>query len=240
MAASEALLSLELNGNELVANMLQVAQAGKGYLLLQIVSEGITTKEIAKDAGDKRAEKQPSVEQGLEGEAVAQRERLPPGGTQVAHTTVDKRTLNDAHLVEVRGDIGIGRLEACTTGREMPVVLGIEIHGSPITEVMFILEIQFIPFFRPQLVAEVVIVPSESYAEIEVPDAEVEGFNGSLVMVVKDGVVTVAFRINVDVVTTEIVREGRTRESEAVRVVHDLTASQHPLTQTERDVGAEV
>ena len=59
-------------------------------------------------------------------------------------------------------------------------------------------------------------------------------------MVVKDGVVAVAFRIDVDVVTTEIVREGRTRQSEAVRVVHDLTASQHPLTQTERDVGAEV
>ena len=105
MAASEALLSLELNANELVANMLQMTQAGKRYLLLQIVSEGITAKEIAKDAGDKRAEKQPSVEQGLEGEAVTQRERLPPGGTQITHTTVDKRTLNYGNLY---GDLSAG------------------------------------------------------------------------------------------------------------------------------------
>ena len=39
---------------------------------------------------------------------------------------------------------------------------------------------------------------------------------------------------------TVIVGEGRTRETQAMRVIQDLTASQHPLTQTERDVGTEV
>ena len=141
MAAPKPLLSLQLNGSELIVVSLQVAQASKRHLLLYIVSEVVASDEVAKDIGDKRAEEQPSVEHGLEGEALAQRKRLPPGGTQVAHATTNLESIQTFHLVEVRGEISIGSLEACATGGEMPVVLRIEIHGSPITEVVVVLEV---------------------------------------------------------------------------------------------------
>ena len=84
------------------------------------------------------------------------------------------------------------------------------------------------------------MIPTQTYAEVEVADTEVEGVYGSLMMVVKHSVTALAFRIDVDVAMTVIVGEGRTRETQAMRVVQDLTTSQHPLTQTERDVGTEV
>ena len=176
------------------------------------MSEVVATNEITNDIGDIRAEEQPSVEHGAEGETLAQGKRLPPGGTQVAHTTTYKRTIKTLHLVEVRGDIGISRLEACTTGREIPVVLRIEIDGSAIAEVMIILYIH-IGFICRQMVAEVVIVPTQTNAEIEVPDAEVKGLYSRLMMVVKHGETAFAFQIDVDVVMTVIVGEGRTRQS---------------------------
>ena len=60
-------------------------------------------------------------------------------------------------------------------------------------------------------------------------DDEINRLDSSLMMVIKNGVLTFALIIDTDVVTTELVGEDRTGKTEASRVVDDLTACQYPL-----------
>ena len=87
--------------------------------MLHVVAEGVASNDVAEDMGTLGTEEQASVEHGLEGEALTNGKRLAPRGTDVAEASLA------VELGQVVGNIGVGRLEACTTGGEVPVVFRI-------------------------------------------------------------------------------------------------------------------
>ena len=110
MIVADALLSLELSGNELLPDVLYVAYAGEGHLLLYVMAEPFAADGIAENRRNHVAKEQAAIDHRLEGEALAQSERHAPVGIDAAHARVT------VELHEVIGQVGILSLEAGTTG----------------------------------------------------------------------------------------------------------------------------
>ncbi len=71
---SDTLLRLKLCCHELVVHVLHVADTGEGHLLLDVMTEPVTTNGIAEDIRNDGAEEQTSVEHRLEREIFAKGE----------------------------------------------------------------------------------------------------------------------------------------------------------------------
>ena len=85
--------------------------------------------------GDISTEDHTTIEQTLKGEAFTKRERLAPRSTHIGNTDP---------IVELRkivGDIGIASHKSTSTGGEVPVILGVELHLGLIDEIMTVFEI---------------------------------------------------------------------------------------------------
>ena len=127
-----------------MVDILHVAKAGEGHLLLDVVAEPLAANGIAEDGRGDGAEEQAAVEHGLKGEAAADGERHAPVGTHLAHA---RRLTQFAAVVgpyvelsQVVGHVSILSLEAGTAGGEVPVVLAVVVDSAPVAEEVLVFE----------------------------------------------------------------------------------------------------
>ena len=120
------------------------------------MSEPVAADGVAEDGWHHVAEEQSAIDHRLEGEAVAHGERHAPVGTHIAHTCLT------VELGEVIRQVGILRIEPCTTGGEVPAVLGVEFQTGTVAEEMLIFELHLGRCLRAELIAVVHIIPTHT------------------------------------------------------------------------------
>ena len=179
VVGAEALLGLQLSSYEVTIDVLHATNACKGHLLLDVVSEVVTTDGITEDRWQDGSEEQTTIEHGLQREATTKGERHAPVSTDVAQTwflavggAVDRTRFKTCKIV---GQIGIFCFEACATSGKQPVVFTIVVDACTIAEVVLVDERHLLRRLRTELVAVVQIVPTQSHLEIEMAQVEIEG-----------------------------------------------------------------
>ena len=230
-ATADALLCLQLCGHELVIDVLYVANAGKGHLLLNVMTEPLCSDGITEGWGDDRAEEQTSVEHRLESETIADGERHAPVGVDVAHTGLA------VELGEVIGEIRILCLETRTTGGEVPVVLAIVVHTCMVAVEVLVLQHALYGGLCTKYIAVVHVVPTQTVLDVEVTQVVVDRDDLGLELVVADVVVAIAFAIDVNVVTPKGI--GDHRADEAAGMDGQLALSHQTLAKAQGDIGAD-
>ena len=77
VVGAEALLGLQLSSYEVTIDVLHATNACKGHLLLDVVSEVVTTDGITEDRWQDGSEEQTTIEHGLQREATTKGEQEP-------------------------------------------------------------------------------------------------------------------------------------------------------------------
>ena len=168
VVVENAILCLELYGNQLVAYVLHVSYSGKGHLLFDSVTEPFASKGVAECERDVIADKETGVDGGLQGEATGGGEVDADVGADV----VDANAIVEAD--EVGGAVEVGGVETDTPRGEIPMVFGVEVGAGVIGEVVLVGDDGDGAVVRKEVAVVVEIIPTEASMNKVVAQAQVK------------------------------------------------------------------
>ena len=161
-------LHLHLGGEEVVAEVFEVADAGEGCLLFDGMGEPFAADGVAVGDGDLVCEEEAGVEHGLEREPREGCDVDTPVGVDVADA--DAAVVGD----EVGGAVVVDGAEAGATRGEVPLVFVVEVGGGVVGEVVVVGEGGYGAVGGEELAVVVEVVPAETGVDFEVAEPQVE------------------------------------------------------------------
>ena len=168
VVAKYAVLCLELDGEQLVSNILHVPDTGKGHLLLDSVTEPFAAEGVAEGQRDIFAEKETRVKQGLQCEASGRGEVDAEMGADV----IDTDMVVEAD--EVGGAVEVGGVETDAARGKVPMVLGVEVDAGVVGEVVLVGNDGGSAVVGKQVAVVVEIIPTEASMNKVVVQAQVK------------------------------------------------------------------
>ena len=212
-------LCLQLCGQQFIPRLFDVCNACEGSLLFHVMSKPLSSNIVADNERRILTRQETAVEHGLNGKVAAQGERHAPHGCVLAQANAISQ------LHKIVGDIGETRLELSASRGEVPLVLAIVVHLPDITEEVAVVREITLVLRQPvnKQVAEIVVVPFGSDADIEVSHVEVQRRHVESVLVVGDVITLLTVLIDINVVVSKRIGDGGPDEAHGVEAPVDLS-----------------
>ncbi len=201
----ELCLEPQLAGHEMVVSDLYMAYSRERHLLVEIMTEPLSSKAVHTDERNIRAKEQPAVKHWLKGENTTQRKRHAPVGTKLTEPAVT------FERIKVVREIAIRSLKVGSSRGKHSFVLRVVMEVGIVTEEMAVADIEPRVSYRALYheSVEVVIVPPHRKVHRKVAHTDVHQSDARLMVVECEVVRLMPMLIDVEVVVFVIIFEPR-------------------------------